>query len=150
MQKALYPYALLAPMPSSNNLSIPPPLIQLHHTITNIIIITFTPTFIHSSWYYVLQKEEERQYNFGVSSFIISNTHPLSYTYHMCWGHQSPASLLSGHNCGRALTLTIKSLLCCFLSPISFGISGSLMGCKILQNGINMILDPAHVSNKSN
>ena len=49
-----------------------------------------------------------------------------------CWGH-CPPLLLSGYNCGRTLALTIKSLLCYFQSPISFGISGSSIGCNILQ-----------------
>ena len=50
----------------------------------------------------------------------------------VCWG-QRPPLLLSGHNCSRALALAIKPLLCHFPSPIGFGISGSSMGCKILQ-----------------
>ena len=50
----------------------------------------------------------------------------------ICWG-QRPSSLVSGYNYGQALALTIKPLLCRFLSPIGFEISGSSIGCKILQ-----------------
>lgn len=48
--------------------------------------------------------------------------------------------LLSGHNCSRDLTLTIKLLLCRFLSSVDFGISASLMGCKTLQLSLVLLI----------
>ena len=45
------------------------------------------------------------------------------------WDQRLP-SLLSSHNCGWVLALTIKLLLCRFLSPIGFWISGSSMGVR--------------------